>query len=54
LEVDGDHLELDYAELGPGRVQVEFGRVAEDPVGEVAGQAADRARSENGGSRDGH
>ena len=54
LEVDGDHLELDYAELGPGRVQVEFGRVAEDPVGEGAGQAADRARSENGGSRDGH
>jgi ribosome maturation factor RimP len=54
LEVDGDQLELDYAELGPGRVQVEFGRVAEDPVGEGAGQAADRARSQNGGSRDGH
>jgi ribosome maturation factor RimP len=54
LEVDGDQLELDYAELGPGRVQVEFGRVAEGPVGEGVSQEADRARSQNGGSRDGH
>ena len=54
LEVDGDQLELDYAELGPGRVQVEFARAAEGPVGEGVGQAADRAGSQNGGSRDGH
>jgi ribosome maturation factor RimP len=54
LEVDGDRLELDYAELGPGRVQVEFGRPADAPAGEGASQAADRARSGNGGSRDGH
>jgi ribosome maturation factor RimP len=26
LDIDGDHVELDYAELGPGRVQVEFAR----------------------------
>jgi ribosome maturation factor RimP len=54
LDVDGDRAEFDYAELGPGRVQVEFGRVAEDPVGEGVSQAADRARSGNGGGQDGH
>jgi len=54
LDVDGDRAEFDYAELGPGRVQVEFGRVAEDPVGEGVSQAADRARSANGGGQDGH
>jgi ribosome maturation factor RimP len=45
LEVDGDRREFRYAELGPGRVQVEFGRAAED---------AGRARPANGGSQDGH
>jgi ribosome maturation factor RimP len=54
LEVDGERLELDYAELGPGRVQVEFGRAADAPAAEGASQVADRARSGNGGSRDGH
>jgi ribosome maturation factor RimP len=54
LEVDGDRLELDYAELGPGRVQVEFGRAADGPAEEGTSQPADRARSGNGGSRDGH
>jgi ribosome maturation factor RimP len=54
LDVNGDRAEFDYAELGPGRVQVEFGRVAEDPVGEGASQVADRARSGNGGGQDGH
>ena len=54
LEVDGDRREFRYAELGPGRVQVEFGRVAEDPVGEGVSHAADRARSGNGGGQDGH
>jgi ribosome maturation factor RimP len=39
LDIEGDHVELDYDELGPGRVQVEFGRPAE------AG---------NGGGQDGH
>ena len=56
LDVDGDRAEFDYADLGPGRVQVEFGRVAEDPVDvdEDVSQAADRARTGNGGGQDGH
>lgn len=29
LDVDGDRAEFDYAELGPGRVQVEFGGSAD-------------------------
>jgi ribosome maturation factor RimP len=54
LDVDGDRAEFDYTELGPGRVQVEFGRAAEDPAGEGASQAAGRTPSGNGGGRDGH
>jgi len=53
LELDGDRAEFDYDELGPGQVQVEFGRVAEDTVGD-GDQAANRAQSGNGGSQDGH
>jgi ribosome maturation factor RimP len=49
LEVDGDRREFRYAELGPGQVQVEFGRMADGLSG-----GADPARSANGGSRDGH
>ena len=48
VAIDGDRVELDYDELGPGRVQVEFGRPGEaDPV-------LDGARAGNGGSQDGH
>jgi ribosome maturation factor RimP len=54
LDVDGDRAEFDYSDLGPGQVQVEFGRVAEDPVGDAVGQAADRAQQGNGGRQDGH
>jgi len=54
LDVDGDRAEFDYDELGPGRVQVEFGRVAEDLVDEDVSQAADRAPTPNGGGQDGH
>jgi ribosome maturation factor RimP len=46
LEVDGEHLEFGYAELGPGRVQVEFGRPAAEPG------AATGPRT--GGRADGH
>jgi ribosome maturation factor RimP len=28
LDIEGDRVELDYAELGPGQVQVEFGRAS--------------------------
>ena len=54
LDVDGDRAEFDYTDLGPGRVQVEFGRVAEDSVGNGTGQMAGRAPTESGGSQDGH
>ena len=49
LDVEGDRVELDYMELGPGRVQVEFGRADAG-----AGPVLDRAQAGNGGSQDGH
>jgi ribosome maturation factor RimP len=53
LDIEGDRVELDYDELGPGRVQVEFGRP--DGAGDTgAGPMPDRARPGNGGSQDGH
>ena len=52
LDIEGDHVEFDYAELGPGRVQVEFGRAG--TAGAEAGPMLDRARAGNGGGQDGH
>jgi ribosome maturation factor RimP len=52
LDVDGDQVELDYAELGPGQVQVEFGRA--DAAGTGTGPVLDRARAGDGGGQDGH
>ena len=52
LDIDGDQVELDYAELGPGQVQVEFGRP--DGAGAGGGPMLDRARAGNGGGQDGH
>jgi ribosome maturation factor RimP len=53
LDIDGDQVELDYVEIGPGQVQVEFGRASADGTG--AGPALDRARAGNGGGgQDGH
>ena len=52
LDIDGDQVELDYTELGPGQVQVEFGRA--DATGAGAGPMLDRARAGNGGGQDGH
>ena len=54
LEVDGQHLELGYAELGPGRVQVEFGRPAADPGGQDAAGAGAASGPRTGGRTDGH
>lgn len=48
LDIEGDRVELDYDELGPGQVQVEFGRPGE------AGAMHDNAQAGNGGSQDGH
>src|SRR5579859_6636286 len=45
LEIDGGQHEFDYDELGPGRVQIEFGR----PAGTGAGPGLDRAGPGNGG-----
>jgi ribosome maturation factor RimP len=53
LEVDGVLREFGYAELGPGRVQVEFGRATQGLTGDD-GHAARGARPGNGGSQDGH
>jgi ribosome maturation factor RimP len=52
LDIEGDRVELDYAELGPGQVQVEFGPAG--GVGAAAGPVPDRAQPGNGGGRDGH
>ena len=52
LDVDGDQVELDYVELGPGQVQIEFGRA--DAAGTGTGPVLDRARAGDGGGQDGH
>jgi ribosome maturation factor RimP len=54
LEVDGEHLELGYAELGPGRVQVEFGRPAADPGGHDAARVGAATGPRTAGRADGH
>jgi ribosome maturation factor RimP len=54
LEVDGEHLELGYADLGPGRVQVEFGRPAAGPGGQDAARAGAVPGPRTGGRTDGH
>jgi ribosome maturation factor RimP len=54
LEVDGEHLEFGYAELGPGRVQVEFGRPAAEPGGQEAAQGGAATGPRTGGRTDGH
>jgi len=53
LSIEGDRVEFDYDELGPGRVQVEFGRPGEAGAAQ-AGPVLDGAEAGNGGSRDGH
>ena len=52
LDIDGDKVELDYAELGPGKVQVEFGRA--DAGGAEVGSMLDHAEAGNVGGQDGH
>ncbi|HEY7360418.1 MAG TPA: ribosome maturation factor RimP [Streptosporangiaceae bacterium] len=54
LEVDGERLELGHAQLGPGRVQVEFGRPAADPGGQDAARAGTAAGPRTGERADGH
>jgi ribosome maturation factor RimP len=54
LEVDGEHLELGYAELGPGRVQVEFGRPTADPGGQDSARVGAATGPRTAGRADGH
>jgi ribosome maturation factor RimP len=56
LDIGGERREFSYAELGPGRVQVEFGRMAAEPgTGDAAPVAtATAAGPRPGGKADGH
>jgi ribosome maturation factor RimP len=54
LEVSGEHREFGYAELGPGRVQVEFGRPEGDTGGRGAGPASAATGPRTRGRADGH
>jgi ribosome maturation factor RimP len=54
LEIDGEHREFSYAELGPGQVQVEFGRPAAEPSGQDAGPAGAATGPRTVGRADGH
>jgi ribosome maturation factor RimP len=54
LDVAGEQREFSYAELGPGRVQVEFGRLAAEPGAEDAAPAATAAGPRTRGRADGH
>lgn len=53
LDIGSKRREFSYAELGPGRVQVEFGRLAE-PGGTDAAPAATAAGPRTRGRADGH
>jgi len=54
LEIDGEHREFSYAELGPGQVQVEFGRPAAEPSDRDAAPAGAATGPRTGGRADGH
>ena len=54
LEVGGEHRQFGYAELGPGRVQVEFGRPAARPGGRDTTPAGAASDPRAGGRADGH
>jgi len=54
LDVGGTRREFGYAELGPGRVQVEFGRLADVPGGQDGAPADAAAGPLAGGRADGH
>jgi ribosome maturation factor RimP len=54
LEADGDQRELDYADLGPGRVQVEFGPPESGPGGQDGAPAGAATGPRTGGRADGH
>src|SRR5262245_59532542 len=51
LEIDGVQRVVSYGELGPGRVQVEFGRLSDDGDTDEAEGAGDPGESGAGGPR---
>jgi ribosome maturation factor RimP len=53
LEIDGAERTLTYGELGPGRVQVEFGRLADDDSGGLDGHGENAGDPDEEGP-DGH
>jgi ribosome maturation factor RimP len=53
LDIGGERRDFSYAELGPGRVQVEFGRLAEPGTTDAA-PAATAAGPRTRGRADGH
>src|SRR5262249_40039273 len=52
LEIDGSERTVRYSELGPGRVQVEFGRLSDEDETDEADGPSDLSDSEEG--PDGH
>jgi ribosome maturation factor RimP len=54
LDVGGSRREFGYAELGPGRVQVEFGRPEADPGGEGGASVATASAPRGRERADGH
>ena len=54
LEIDGTRRTVSYGQLGPGRVQVEFGRLADEdePDDELAGSASFDGLDESAGGPD--
>ena len=54
LDVAGEHREFGYGELGPGRVQVEFGRPAAGPSSRDTTPAGAATNPRTGGRADGH
>jgi ribosome maturation factor RimP len=54
LEVDGEQREFGYAELGPGRVQLEFGPPGGGPGGHDTAPAGAATGERTGGRADGH
>jgi ribosome maturation factor RimP len=54
FDIDGDHSELGYADLGPGKIQVEFGGSYGDLGGPASGGGDREAPRGQGGKSDGH
>jgi hypothetical protein len=50
LDIEGDRVEFDYSELGPGQVQIEFGRTGTGDTG----PALDPLGAGIVGGQDGH